>query len=223
MSRTAWRTAGALALAHVALMLTAITQQQSPRLGEDPAAAYEGADLARVFAGGYLEALAFLLLLPVVAFLGRALGRRTETGRWAASTGVAAGVAYIASTLTVGLPAGAAAIYAAEHGADLATVAVVNDVRNFAFFLSMLLLAVHVAGVAVALLADRLLPRWLGWSGLGTAVVLVGTVPFAVTGAVDYATLVWILWFIALATAMLRHRPEGAAVPTRAAVTTTAV
>lgn len=228
MSRTAWRTAGALALGHVVLMLLALTQQQSARLGEDPATAYEGAYLARVFAGGYLEALAFLLLLPVVAFLGRALGRRTEVGRWAASTGFAAGIAYIASTLAVGLPAGAAAIYGAEHGADLATVSVVNDVRNFAFFLSMLLLAVHVAGVALsimsdAVLTDRRLPRWLGWTGLGTGVVLVGTVPFAVTGAVDYATLVWILWFIALATAMLRHRPEEAGVPTRAAVTTTAV
>jgi hypothetical protein len=204
-------------------MLAAITQQQSPRLAEDPAVAYEGADLARVLAGGYLEALAFLLLLPVVAFLGREIGRRTETGRWAASTGFAAGIAYVASTLAVGLPAGAAAIYGAEHGADLGTVTVVNDVRNFAFFLSMMLLAVHIAGVAIAVLTDRLLPGWLGWSGLGTAVVLVGSVPFAVTGAVDYATLVWILWFIALAAAMLRHRPDGAAVPTGAAAATTAV
>lgn len=223
MSRTAWRTAGALALGHVVLMVLAITQQQSPRLGEDPAAAYAGADLARVLAGGYGEALAFLLLLPVVAFLAREVGRTTETGRWAASTGFAAGIAYIASTLAVGLPAGAAAVYGAGHGADLGVVAVVNDVRNFAFFLSMMLLAVHVAGVAVALLADRRLPGWLGWSGLGTAAVLVATVPFAGTGAVDYATLVWILWFIALATAMLRHRPEGVGVPSPAAVTTTAV
>jgi hypothetical protein len=223
MSRTAWRTAGVLALGHVVLMLLAITQQQSARLGEDPAAAYAGADLARVFAGGYLEALAFLLLLPVVAFLGREVGRATDVGRWAASTGFAAGVAYIASTLAVGLPAGAAAIYGAEHGADLVAVSLVNDVRNFAFFLSMMLLAVQVAGVAIAVLTDRRLPGWLGWSGLGIAVVLVGTVPFAGTGAVDYASLVWILWFIALATAMLRHRPEEAGVPTRAAVTTTAV
>jgi hypothetical protein len=123
----------------------------------------------------------------------------------------------------VGLPAGAAAIYGAEHGADLATAAVVNDVRNFAFFLSMMLLAVHVAGVAVAVLTDRRLPGWLGWTGLGTAVVLVGTVPFAATGAADSATLVWILWFIALATAMLRHRPERAGVRTRTTAATTSV
>ena len=213
MSRNAWRTAGALALAHVILMMAAISQQRSPRLGEDAASEYAGADLARVLAGGYLEAVAFLLLVPVVAFLGRAVGRRTETGRWAASTGRAAGIGYITSTLTVGLPAGAAAVYGADHGADLATVTVVNDVRNFAFLLSMLLLAVHVAGVALAVLGDGLLPAWLGWSGLATAGVLVGTVPFAVTGAVDYATLLWILWFIALAAAMIRHRPEAAALP----------
>jgi hypothetical protein len=202
-------------------MLFAITQQQSASLGEDPATAYADVDLTRAFAGGYLEALAFLLLLPVVAFLGRELGRGTDVGRWAASTGYAAGIAYIATTLAVGLPAGAAAIYGAEHGADLVTVSVVNDVRNFAFFLSTMLLAVQVAGVGVTILTGRQLPAWLGWSGIGTAVALVGTVPFAVTGAVDFATLVWILWFIALATAMLRHRPDGAGVPRSAAAATT--
>jgi hypothetical protein len=215
MSRTSWRSAGVLALAHVTLMLVAITQQRSPRLGEDPAAAYAGADLTRVLAAGYLEAVSFLLLVPVVTFLARAVGRRTEAGGWAASTAFAAGVGYIASTLAVGLPAGAAAIYGAEHGADLAMVAVVNDVRNFAFFLSMLLLAVHVAAVGVAMLSDRVLPGWLGWSGIATAAVLVGSVPFAITGAVDYATLLWILWFVGLAAVMIRHRPEGAAVADR--------
>ena len=210
MSRTAWRAAGLLAIGHVVLILAGISQQRSPRLGDDDAAVaaeYGGSGMARILAGGYVEAVGFLLLLPVIAFLARAVGHRTETGAWAAQTAFAAGIGYVALSLAPGLAAGAAALYGAQQGADLGTVAVVNDVRNFAFFLSVLLLAVHSAGVAVAVLADRALPSWLGWSGLATAVVLLVGVPAAATGAVDYATLVWILWFIALAAVMLRHQP----------------
>ena len=217
MSRTAWRVAGALALAHVVLILVGISQQRSPRLGDDVAAVtaeYVDSDMTRIFAGGYIEALGFILLLPVIAFLARAVGRSTAIGGWAAQTASAGGVAYVAVSLVPGLAAGAAALYGAQHGADLGTVSVVNDVRNFAFFLSMLFLAVHAAGVSVSALSDRVLPPWIGWAGLATALVLVASVPFAVVGAVDYATLVWILWFVALAGAMLRHRPEGAGVPT---------
>ncbi|MFP5371859.1 MAG: hypothetical protein ACLGI3_14085, partial [Actinomycetes bacterium] len=144
MSRTAWRVAGALALGHVVLVLAGISQQRSPRLGDDAvavAAEYVDGDMTRIFAGGYVEALGFLLLLPVVTFLGSALGRRAEIGGWAAQTAAAAGIGYVVMSLAPGLSAGAAALYGAQHGADLGTVSVVNDVRNFAFFLSMLLLA----------------------------------------------------------------------------------
>jgi hypothetical protein len=138
------------------------------------------------------------------------VGWRTEAGRWAAQTAFAAGVGYVLVSLAPGLAAGAAAYYGAQHGTDLATVSVVNDVRNFAFFLSMLLLAVHAIGIAIGALSDGVLPAWLGWSGVATAVVLLASVPFAAAGAVDHATLLWILWFIALAAVMLRHRPREA-------------
>ncbi len=220
MSRTAWRTAGALALGHVVLILAGISQQRSPRLGDDAAAVaaeYVDGDLTRIFAGGFVEAVGFVLLLPVLAFLARALGRRTEVGGWAAQAAFAGGIGYVVVSVVPGLAAGAAALYGAQHGADLATVSVVNDVRNFAFFLSMLFLAVHAAGVSVSALSDGVLPAWIAWGGLATAVVLVASVPFAAWGAVDYATLVWILWFVALAGAMLRHRPADADVPTGSA------
>lgn len=217
MSRTAWRTAGLLAVGHVVLVLAGISLQSSPRLGDDDAAvsaAYVGSNMARVFGGGYIESLGFVLLLPVIAFLARAIGRRTDVGGWAAQTGFAGGIGYVVVSLVPGLAAGAAALYGAQHGADLASVSVVNDVRNFAFFLSMLFLAVHAAGVSVSVLSDAILPAWIAWAGLATAAVLTASVPFAAVGAVDYATLVWILWFVALAAVMLRHRPAGAGVPT---------
>jgi Domain of unknown function (DUF4386) len=216
MSRTAWRTAGLLGLGHVVLILVGISQQRSPRLGDDAAAVaaeYVDGDLTRILAGGYVEAVGFVLLLPVVVFLARAVGRSTEVGGWAAQTALAGGIGYVVVSVVPGLAAGGAALYGAQHGADLGTVSVVNDVRNFAFFLSMLFLAVHAAGVSIAVLSDRVLPAWIGWAGLATAALLVASVPLAAAGAVDIATLVWILWFVALAGAMLGHRPAGADVP----------
>ena len=211
MSKTSWRAAGALALGHVVLILVGISQQSSPRLGDDDAAVaaeYVDGSLTRILAGGYVEAVGFLLLLPVITFLARAVGRRTENGSWAAQTALAAGTGYVAMTLAPGLAAGGAAIYGAQRDADLGTVAVVNDVRNFAFFLGLLLLAVHAAGVGISILADRVLPRWLGWSALVTAAVLLASVPLAGSGAADIATLVWIVWFVALA-AMMIMRPTA--------------
>jgi hypothetical protein len=211
MSKTSWRAAGALALGHVVLILVGISQQSSPRLGDDDAAVaaeYVDGSLTRILAGGYVEAVGFLLLLPVLTFLARAVGSRTETGRWAAQTALAAGTGYVVITLAPGLAAGGAALYGAQQGADLGTVAVVNDVRNFAFFLSLLLLAVHAAGVGISILADRVLPRWLGWSALVTAAALLVSVPLAGSGGADLATLVWIAWFVALA-AMMIVRPTA--------------
>ena len=49
-----------------------------------------------------------------------------------------------------GLAAGAAALYDGHHGAPLATITTVNDVRNFAFFLSIGVLGVFTLAVAGA-------------------------------------------------------------------------
>ncbi|TFV86245.1 hypothetical protein [Blastococcus sp. CT_GayMR16] len=219
MSRTAWRLAGAFAIGHVVLILAGISQQDTLLLGDDAAMVaeqYVDGDMIRSFAGGYVEALGLLLLLPVIAFLAQAVGRRTEAGSWAARTAFAAGTGYVLLSLAPGLAAGAAAFYGAQHGADVATVSLVNDVRVFAFFMSLLLLGGHTIGIAIGVLTDHVLPAWLGWSAVVTGIVLLGGVPFAVHGVADYATLLWILWFIALATVMLRHRPQGADVVARA-------
>ena len=81
-------------------------------------------------------------------------------------TGLAAGIGYVTVTLAAGMPAGAAALYAAQHGADPTVVAAVVDVRNYAFFLSILLCGAQAVAVGVAALADGQFRRWLGWGGL---------------------------------------------------------
>ena len=117
-----WQLAGAFCLAHVALIPVGLSLQQGPLLDDGLAGitdAYVEGDMTRVFTGGVLESVGFLLMIPALVFLARVLGRRTEAGAWAAQTGLLCGVAYVAVTFAVGFPAGAVAMYGAQHGLDL--------------------------------------------------------------------------------------------------------
>lgn len=211
--RTLWRIAGGLALAHVALVVAGISVQDSPLFAEGAAGIrrdYVEGDLGRSIAGGMVEGLGFILLIPVLVFLVRAVGRRTELARWAALTAGSAGLAYVAVTMAVGLPAGAAAMYGAQHGLDVDTAFAVNNIRIFGYFLSLGLLGAHAICLAVAAVQDRVLVRWFGVGGFVTGTVLLLSVPAALIGQQDWGTLVWIVWWIGVGVGMLRHRPAGA-------------
>ena len=202
-----WRTGGLLAGGHVLLMVTGILVQSTPSLSEGEAGIlryYTRGDMTRIFSGGYVELIGFVLLLPVVVLLATELGRRTEAGRWASTSAGAFGVGYVAMTVGSGLAPGAAALWGTHHGLDPATALVVNDVRNFAFFLGLALLGAHTLGVALAALADGWAPRTVGWGGVATGTVLLASVPLAGAGLADAATLVWIVWWVALAVTMVR-------------------
>ena len=100
-SGTAWKVAGALGIAHLVLIFGGLAVQ-TPVLFEDGRAGiarYVDADLPRTVAGGYVELIGFLLLLPVMVFVARAVGR-TPTGRWAATTALVAGGTYVAVTFS---------------------------------------------------------------------------------------------------------------------------
>lgn len=209
--RRLWQIAGGLALAHVVLIMAGIALQSGP-LFQDGAAGiqrgYVEGDLARTFTGGLIECVGFLLLIPVLVFLSRVLGRSSETGRWAAQTGLMCGIGYVAVTFAVGFPAGAAAMYGAQHGLDVDTAFAINNIRLFGYFLSLMLLGGQALAVAVTALADHTAPRWLGVGGLVTGVALLTAAPLASVGQQDWATLVWMVWFVGLAVVLLRHRPE---------------
>lgn len=208
-----WRVAGGLAIAHVVLLLAGFSQERSTALGDDlddaRSALTEGS-LTRSMAGGYVEALAFVLLLPVLVFLARSVGTRTPVGRWAAATSLVAGVTYVAITLSTGLAAGAAALYGGHSGVDLETARMVSDVRNFAFLLSLLVLALQAAALGVAALSDRFSPRWTGIGGLVVGVVLPAGVALAGLELHNYASLAWTVWWIGVAIALLRNAPTDA-------------
>src|ERR1700712_2775693 len=164
------RWAGGLALGHIVLLLGGFALEAAPVAhGEAPSKAlhaYAQVNMTRTMTGGYIEALAFVVLLPALLLVARSLARRTDLGRLAAQVFVGLGVAFVASTLATGFPPGAAAIYAAQHGVDATTVATVNDIRNYAYVLQVMLTAAMALCVGIASLVERRHTRWIGWGGI---------------------------------------------------------
>lgn len=211
--RSLWQIAGGLAISHVVLIFTGIFLQDGPLFSDGKAGIeddYMAGDIARTFTGGIVESFGFLLLIPVMVFLARALGRRDEAGRWAAQTGLMCGLAYVAVTFAVGFPAGGAAMYGAQHGLDLDTAFALNNVRIFGYFLSLLLLGGATLGIAISAVLDRTITGWIGRFGLVTGVALLISTPLAAIGQQDWGTLVWAVWFVGVGVLMLRHREPTA-------------
>lgn len=209
--RRLWQIAGALALAHVVLIPVGIYLQNGPLFAEGSQGitdSYVHGSITRSFTGGILESFGFLLVVPALVFLGRALGRRTEAGGWAAQTGVLCGLAYVTVTFAVGFPAGGAAMYGVQHGLDVDTAFAINNVRIFGYFLSLLLLGGSTLGFALAALADRVHPRWFGGFGVVTGLALLASTPLAGIGQQDWGTLVWMVWFVGVGVLMMRHRDQ---------------
>jgi hypothetical protein len=205
-----WRFAGACALAHVVLVFAGLALTMPP-LFEDGTRgireAYVDADLGRVMTGGLVEMLGFLLLVPAMVFLAHVLGVSSPAGRLAAGTGLACGLVYVAVTVAVGFPAGAAAAYGAHHGLDLDVALVVNNVRFFGYLLSLVFLGAHALGVAVSALADGTARRWVGGLGIVTGLALLAAPALGVVALHDLPTLLWFVWWVGLAVWLLRARP----------------
>ena len=202
-----WRVAGALVIAHVVLLFAGLTFESTPVLG-DPAATvardYVHHPMSANLAGGYVEYLAFLVFLVAAALLARLLRGTSETSGWLAGVISAAGITYTAVTLAPGMAAGAAAVYAANHAVPMSTVIAVNDVRNFAYYLSVGALGIFTLAVAATIRLTGPLPRWSAYAGFLVGVGCITGVAMAGWGAVDYAILLWLVWFLALGVLALR-------------------
>lgn len=212
--RRLWQIAGAFAITHVVLIPIGLALQGGPLLSDGRQGIvddYVNGDLTRSFTGGVLEAFGFLLMIPALVFLARVFGRRTEAGRWAAQTGLMCGLGYVAVTFAVGFPAGAAAMYGAQHGLDVDAAFALNNVRIFGFFLSLLLIGGSTLGIALSALADGVHTRWIGGFGILTGLVLLASTPLAGIGQQDWGGLVHIIWFLGLGILLLRHREPAVA------------
>lgn len=202
-----WRVAGGLALAHVVLLFAGFSQEKSLIFGAsvaDAKTAYVDSDMARILAGGFVESFSFILLVPVLVFLARVIGRRTEIGRWAGQTSLAAGLGYVVVTLASGMPPLGAALYSAQHGADLHTALMVTYIRNFAFVLSLMLLSLQAVALGIAAISDRRFTTWMGRGGIVMGVLLIVGVAGGGLGLHDYVSMLWFVWWIGVAVCLFR-------------------
>jgi len=208
-TRTLWRVAGGLVIAHVVLLFAGFSQEVAVTHGDSLATLqdkYGSADMTRVFTGGYIEATSFLVLVPALVLLAQLLGRRTEAGRVAAQSFLAIGIAYAGATLAVGFAPGAAAIYAAHHHVPIGTIAMVNDIRNFSFYLGVAMSAAMMLALGIAALTDRVLVKWVGWCGVVLGAVGIVVTPFAQNAI----SMVWMVWFVGVGVLALRGGPAEA-------------
>ena len=209
--RRCWQTAGLLAVAHVALFVAAAALIGPPRAPAGRSAVLEHSWVEtatpRVMTGGYLLLLGFCGLLVVMAFLVRAVGRRTPAGRWASATAAASGAVYVVTIVAGGFAPGAAAMWARGQEVDLVTLLTVNDIRNFAYFIALPVMGVFALALGIAALADRVLTRWAGWGGIAVGVALLLAIPAAAYG-VQYGQPLWLLWWLGLGVGLLRHGRE---------------
>lgn len=200
------RWAGGLSLAHVVVLFGAFALEDvAVEHGTSPAKvaqAYGAAGLDRTLLSGYLEALSFFVLVAALVVIPRAFAARTELGRLAGQAFAGFGVAYVATTLAVGFPPGAAALYAAHHGVDPGTIATVNDVRNYGFVLQVALSLAMVLALGVLALAEQRYRLWVGWGG-----VVVGAAGLLVTPFAHNAmSAVETIWWVGMAIVLLRTR-----------------
>lgn len=206
--RRLWVVAGALLLGHVVLLFAGAAFTHSLQLGDDaPAAtaALSVSSMPRNFVGGYLGLLAFLDFLVVAMLLASLLHRQGEASTWLSSCIAASATTYVAVTIATGFAAGAAALYDGHHGAPLAAVTAVNDIRNFGFVLSGAVVGVFALSIAGAVRITGDLPRWVSRSGIIVGVVSIAAVPGARTGLSSASAMLSFLWLAALGVAAIRR------------------
>jgi hypothetical protein len=207
-----WRIAGALAIAHIVLVFAGVAFERSPELGASAhttEAALVHSSLPTVFAGGYVEYLGFLVFLAAALLLSRLLRDTGPTRGWLSACMAGAAVTFVAVTFATGMAAGAAALYDGHRGVSLEVVTTVNDIRIFAFYLSMGVLGFFTVAVGAAARATGILPRWLSWTGTVVGVLCVASPALQAWDAVNIVSMLWFAWFLALGIVGLRG-PRGA-------------
>ena len=174
---------------------------------------FTGADVPRTVAGGLLEIVGLLLLLPFVAMLTSRVAGPGASGTVLAPTARTAATIYVTLSLAPGMSAGAAALWhASTRTADVAVITALNDLRALSYFIALLPFALFLVTVGLAAIATRRLPRWAAWSAVALGALLAVGVPAAATGLTDLVALLGLLWIPVVAVHLLRNpgRPTDA-------------
>lgn len=219
--RRLWISAGWLTIGYVVLTFVGAVFQKQVTLGDKPstvAKALVTSSMAKGFTGGYIELIATFVFLVTALLLARLLRGDGDVSGWLATCMGGAAVAYVAVQIATGAAAGAAALYNGHHGAPLATVTTVDDIRNFGFSLSGGIAGVFVLAASGAAQVTGLLPRWLVYAGYVVGVICIAAVPAVKSGAPQ--TLLWFAWLVVTGVVTLR---QAGRVGANAARTATAI
>jgi hypothetical protein len=201
-----WRIAGGLAIAHVVLMLGSFSLQRVAKLGATQStvvADHVQWPAAKGFAGGYLTVLSFLVFIVCATLFGQLLRGRGPVSGWLSATVMTAATIYVAATFA-GMADLGGALYGGGHGMPVPVVTALVEVHWFSIYVATGALGLFTLAIAAALHTTAMLPRWIAYLGYVVGGVCVLSLPAAGSGLVDTATLIWLVWFVALAVLALR-------------------
>jgi hypothetical protein len=209
-SAASWRVAGGFGLAHIVVMLGAFSLEgvaTDTSSWSGTAKMFAAHSFDRTFYASYVEAMAFVLLVPALVILARQLGRGTEAGRVAGQTALGLGIAYVGATMAIGFPPLTTSVYAAQHGADSNVVASIDQLRNYGFLLQVALSMAFTLALGVAAFSGRRFTRWGGYAGIAIGAAGLVVTPFAHNAM----NMVQMIWWVGLCVLCLKGGPKAAA------------
>jgi hypothetical protein len=215
-SRRLWQIAGAFAIAHVVLMFGSFSLQLVAPFGSAAdvvAKDHIDSSMAKVFTGGFLTALSFMLFLAVASLFATLVRGRTDGTRWASSLISMSAAVYVAIAFAAQLPPLAAAIYAGHHGASVEVVSVLVTFHWFGVYLATAVLGLFTLALSAGLVMVPGIRRWASYAGFVVGALCIVGLGAARAGLSDFAMLVWAIWFVVVGVLSLRPRelPNGEA------------
>jgi hypothetical protein len=160
---------------------------------------------AHLIAAAVLLAVSALLWVVFAIGLRERLAETTATRLAAAGTVATAALIGVAGTLISAIPFAMTFSSAPAPGVDLERYLPIAGYLALTVF-GMPMAALTIGAVCVASLRQGALPRWLAWSGIGAAILLVGSVEF-------FPMVALVLW-VAASCVVLSRRPLRIPLPT---------
>jgi hypothetical protein len=151
---------------------------------------------------------ALVLALPFLAYLWSLLRAAEGEGGWLATVALVTGVSGILLKLASHAPELAIHREGIAKGTQLYKA--LDNTSGAATLMSLYPLAICCAAVAVLVLRERVLPRWLGFFATLTAAALAGNAAFVYASFVP-ALLLFLLWTLVTSIVLLRRTWGSAA------------
>ena len=159
-----------------------------------------------------VELFGLIFFVPFLGYLFAVLHRTEGGDGWLSATAFGAGLIALAVKLASAAPFIAAR--GVESGTEIEGALIAMN--NASFILMLLPLGVMVAAASAIVLKMRVLPIWLGWAGMVTAVALLVNSAF-LNAEFGPAFLLFMLWTVLTSAVMTRRagaaRTKGATGP----------